>query len=1130
MIIRCRGWLAAFVIINLLASVAPATGKRARPQGPKVICPAINQDDEPDPSGPYDGPMPQPELVVLGKARANDKAPVKRRVTLDVEKVISGSWAAKTLQCNAGWYENDRRIFFLVPGMFRDDEPFRVRYTLDPAEEKAARALGAARLDFNSLAAKCIFVGKEVALKDNRTSTNKGQYLVKDLFQRTVKVVRPLAGPTPPKGNQLTVEMRWYFSRDHSKPVVRKGLEIYFIGFIDPKPRRSDRKKSKEAIYYGRWRQPADREADVRAALKRRDEDPVSKTAEDGQTAGSRDILFRGSTADAIDLMGSSRGAAVILGARKLLYEGAKARPAIVTAIKQRQLRNAEQARGDHRRLKNLIALLGIMRKRGQESGDLKRLIDRQMEHIAGQPAKSTEKGKRQRGEERREDVNHALTWLLQALGDEEVHRSYTTRLLRLRERSKGGWKEEVQLALDVCKVEDQIELIQALQRLRVVKPVRAGPTMHHDGKYVVAFSPCGKYLATAGKGKVRVWNTRDWSLAGQFPLSDDENLLGRSIERVRFSPDAKFLYVAGGGDVPIHGRYDWRTGKADKTYTAHKEGLWELELSRDGRRMATASEKTFQVCDTKTGKVLRSFPGKDYRTELTLSPDGKILIRARGEVKVKGPRNDYERRPPEWKVESVAGRPPKIKALQGKDSWLFSPAGRYLVSAKASRPTTEQKAGPVTLRVHDATKDYAVVARRKDAHFGTWLTISANGTRLAVTSRKGRQGLASPTNRYPFTILSLPNLKPVSTFVVKSGSHDHYLGSVALSPDGKLLAAAVDYHVTPYLFETATGKRIFPGEGHTGKVRSVHFDSAGKVLRSVCSDKHLCRWVVATMRLLGRVTLPNSYKVLSIHPDGKFLACRDAAGPKDNKTIKILDADTARDRFALTCSDKEYSDSCVWSGDHEVVYCSGKRLFRCDYQAGKVLKEVKLEKESISFQKGSAELDAHGKSLYWMNTRGERRRMCQAWSIDLDTGKIHSIAKVGMDHHAGKHGLVPGGKYVYLADPHVYLLDRQTLRVAARREFRKTDLLDITFTGDGRHYAVVTGGRILIDLDRLQRRDPRTPSLVRVHETLSGKTVGAFRASTRWIKIRFAPDGRRLAVINDDDTIEVWDLSAGDQ
>jgi WD40 repeat protein len=1118
-----RGWPTALALAILHVSIASGAGKPARPAAPEVFCPAINQDDKPDPSGPYDGPMPQPELVVLGKVRS------KPASTLEVEKVLSGSWKAKTLRFKGGWGDDGRRIYFLAPGMFQDDEPFWSRYSLDPAEEKAARALGAARLDFNTLAARCIFVGKEVGMPAH---VERG---TQDEFKRIVKVVRPVAGDAPATGKQVTVALRWYFPLGRgNKPVVRKGEEIYFIGSIDPKPRKSGRKKRAEPVYYARWRQPADREADVRATLERRDEYPVREETEDGQTTRSREIFFRGSTAEAIDLMGSSREAAVTLGARKLIHEGRKAGPAVVAAIELRQLRNTEKARGDHRRLKNLISLLGIMRKQGQQAGDLKRQIDRQMEYIAAQPAKpATKKTKWQRGEEESETTNHALTWLLEALGEQEVHRNYAGRLLRLRDKVKGRWKQEVQLALDVCKVEDQRELVQAFQRLRGVKPVRSAREMYHDGRYVVAFSPCGNYLATAGKGKVRVWKTRDWSLAGQFPVNGDTNLFGLSIDRVRFSPHSRFLYVAGGGDLPTHARYDWRTGKPDRTYTAHKGGVCEMELSRNGRRMASASHKDnkLYLCDTKTGKVLHAYPVKDYRTELTLSPDGKTLIRARGGVKGKGPSNPYKEKLPDWTVESLGGPRPKIKGLAGKDTWLFSPAGRYLISAKASRRGEEEKVDHVTLRVHDATRNYAVVARRQDARFGTHLTISADGTRLAVTSRKGRQSIISSINRYPFTILSLPDLKPVGTFLVKSGSHDHYLESVALSPDGKVLAATVDYHVTPHLFETATGKRIVPTKAHSGSVRSVHFDSDGKVLRSLDGDKQVCRWDAATMRLLGRVTLPASYKVFSVRPDGKFLACRDASGPKVKRTIKIVDADTGRDRFALTRAEKPYSDdSCLWSGDHEVVYSSGKKLFHLDYRARKILKEVKVEKDSVSFGKKDAELAADGKSVYWMHAYGERRSICEARSVDLKTGQMRKIANVVMDHHMSLGGLVPGGKCICLADPHVYLLDRQTLRVVAHREFRKADLFGISFTADGSRYAIVTGGRIFIDLDerlRLSKWDPKTPSLVRIHETLSGKTVGAFRASTRWIKIQFAPDGQRLAVINDDDTIEVWDLSA---
>jgi WD40 repeat protein len=58
----------------------------------------------------------------------------------------------------------------------------------------------------------------------------------------------------------------------------------------------------------------------------------------------------------------------------------------------------------------------------------------------------------------------------------------------------------------------------------------------------------------------------------------------------------------------------------------------------------------------------------------------------------------------------------------------------------------------------------------------------------------------------------------------------------------------------------------------------------------------------------------------------------------------------------------------------------------------------------------------------------------------------------------------------------------------------------------------------------------PGTQSVVRIHETRTGRTLGAFPASTRWVSVRFSPDGKQLAVANDDGTLELWDLSALDR
>ena len=85
---------------------------------------------------------------------------------------------------------------------------------------------------------------------------------------------------------------------------------------------------------------------------------------------------------------------------------------------------------------------------------------------------------------------------------------------------------------------------------------------------------------------------------------------------------------------------------------------------------------------------------------------------------------------------------------------------------------------------------------------------------------------------------------------------------------------------------------------------------------------------------------------------------------------------------------------------------------------------------------------------------------------------------------------------------------------------------MSIDFTSDGSRFAIVTGGRIYVDR-HLRHWDPQTQSVVRIHETKTGRTLGAFPASTRWVSVKFSPSGKQLAVINDDDTFELWDLSS---
>jgi len=114
------------------------------------------------------------------------------------------------------------------------------------------------------------------------------------------------------------------------------------------------------------------------------------------------------------------------------------------------------------------------------------------------------------------------------------------------------------------ARVEDNLEIKAAKTQASKTRPLRITPAIPVSGE-PVTFSHDGRFLACGNT----VWKVGDWSKAGGF---DQEG----SIERVLFSKDDKFLYVVGGGGgMEIHNRFDWRTGKLDKAFEGHHQGVF---------------------------------------------------------------------------------------------------------------------------------------------------------------------------------------------------------------------------------------------------------------------------------------------------------------------------------------------------------------------------------------------------------------------------------------------------------------------------------------------------------------------------------------------------------------------------
>lgn len=133
-----------------------------------------------------------------------------------------------------------------------------------------------------------------------------------------------------------------------------------------------------------------------------------------------------------------------------------------------------------------------------------------------------------------------------------------------------------------------------------------------------VAFSPTGEYLATGDvDGGIDVWNVATGKLKTSFSHK-------KSVFQVAFSPDGQHLASCG---VSIYGHlWDLNTWKGKGAPFEHGERIQSIAFSPDAQMLATGSEdKSFTVWDMATHKPLVTIDGQTTHC-VTFSPKGKLL------------------------------------------------------------------------------------------------------------------------------------------------------------------------------------------------------------------------------------------------------------------------------------------------------------------------------------------------------------------------------------------------------------------------------------------------------------------------------------------------------------------------
>jgi WD40 repeat protein/tRNA A-37 threonylcarbamoyl transferase component Bud32 len=429
-----------------------------------------------------------------------------------------------------------------------------------------------------------------------------------------------------------------------------------------------------------------------------------------------------------------------------------------------------------------------------------------------------------------------------------------------------------------------------------------AAATAREPALATVKFSPDGSVVAAGGQeaNHVTLWEAATGRVIGRPIVT---NPPGGGAQSIAFSPDSKRIAVPGA--VGAVGIWDVATGRRVGTPLVVGDADVEAAIFADaGTLIASDDSGAVTTLDARSGRALGPAlsVGNQVADSLALSPDGRLLAATSfdGSVFV------WDR-----PTRTLYGPPLRADASPLNDV-VFSPDGRTLVSSHlrsavvwemtAVRAIGEPLGQPgevissvafapdgewlVAGRVDGDTVVYDTVTRRPTVRIDgdsivSALAVHPDGKLIAIATVGGQVRLLDPTTGQAVGAPLIVRGPPV--------------WQVAFSPDGRLLAVAVDPNgsgeglllqkrdgeVRLWNVESrrTVGTAIVPGGG---SVLSVAFDPSGALLATGSYKGRLDLWDVATQTRHGEPMRVADDGVLSVafDPSAQLVAGGGAIGP----------------------------------------------------------------------------------------------------------------------------------------------------------------------------------------------------------------------------------------------------------
>ena len=370
----------------------------------------------------------------------------------------------------------------------------------------------------------------------------------------------------------------------------------------------------------------------------------------------------------------------------------------------------------------------------------------------------------------------------------------------------------------------------------------------------VLAFSEDGKTLASVGWGRgtrFHVWDVDTGHEVSHF-TGKQVSIRGRALA---VSPNHRFVVSAGRNKIFI---WDTRTGSLQHTIEGREDLASSLAFSPDSKMLASG-HATIRLWNVETGSQMSRLDGHTRIVNaLTFSPDGKTLasgdsggdirlwnIGAGGDQltlpRLLGTLTSKSKPLPNKRTFTEHKRP--IKALD------FNAEGTTLVSA--SRDNTirlwDVDTGDSHLMTEGHTEQIVALGFLEDGK--TLASGSFDSTlRLWNTETKSQQLIPVKHRWFAFSFafskdgktvaigsvgndVQLWNIDTEEFIATFKTAHKGFINQIAFSPDDKILASG-SRSGTVELWNVLNHQRIATLQGHTDEIRALTFSPDGKPLR----------------------------------------------------------------------------------------------------------------------------------------------------------------------------------------------------------------------------------------------------------------------------------------------------------